>query len=1219
MAQRGSLSKSRQGEGHDKTAESSSSWMSQIGSSSHNQSRETIDTQKNKQTSSSSSPFKSFSSIRKIPSQLFSAFTPGRKRKTATTITEQESPSSPSSSSKKRARIIAPESLGSEQSRQLIELLDRPDQPNYNQRKMLEDLERQRRVELDTAALIKKSPSSRDQDPHEEVMDDDEVDQSLSLLDGDGYDDNHAGSSKLATSSSASPSRKSATPNRDSRDKGKARIIDRDETSPLLEPLDEQEVLNSNDESSLPSLAIEQPLSSAQFPAQVDTEDVSHDARDHVSNDATTIGLSPALNGRDPDRISPANKVESSETERQSPPKENGSTELSGSAIDDGNSQISKSHLDDGNSGVAESHLNTGTSQLSKSPINDGTTEVSKAPMDDGASQISDLPIQDAADTSLEHTLTADALIQQIQESVMPSSEPDLTGESSGLNCANGQVKEIPATSNGEKSGEKTSGMAEGSIHGVADTTSKGADALERSNGEPNGVHPAPIELQTISAEDQEPQGNAITPLVASDLLGSGFLYPALPQATSLSLPDSSEAVDEKVEVPHEQANAQPNSVDANRQGHSTSADALTEDVTPIEAEVLESEQAAIHHNDDEEEGSGSEDSSSSDDSESTSDGDGSSSGDRSDSSSEEDSDASSHRVSNNEEHSSIRPAVARSTLELGEAEDVVDEPTVPPAAVTAQAPTRGPPAGVVDVIDFTGDDSDDDEEEAIIIQCKAQIAPVVARQPSSGLLRGPLSLAQTHGPSSQSRSVPSRIPVPSRSTRPVGDASSIIQAMGRASLASPRPPSDVSMTDMFTNQRYTRPQSKRRDILHNEHKAKVKARNQAGVSQLKDLYQQHATSLRDAGFTNAAAFGDYMKYRSLVTGITYSDAPPKARAMAMKTLSNVESMEQRQFRLFLGKTRAVDSRTPIKPGKEQRRLRREQQLKERRRRGILGRPLLPLGLSPEQESVVRTILSDPGWKASIPGASASYHDIIKLRPGQWMNDETITFYMTMINQRSIQAEQERSKPGYNKRKWDAFYRVHAFNSHFWAKLQDSGYTSVSRWTRRVNIFEKDLILIPCNLGNSHWTCAAINFRRKRFEYYDSMAGSNTRLLSHLREYVKKEVVDKKKVGAVDLNEFTDYFASDTSPQQRNTFDCGVFVCATLEQLSRRDPHYPFNEDPPPLEPLEDDDEDEDDQENILNKGGISKDGYEWNFGQKNMPYLRKRIIYEISQKSLLE
>jgi sentrin-specific protease 1 len=37
------------------------------------------------------------------------------------------------------------------------------------------------------------------------------------------------------------------------------------------------------------------------------------------------------------------------------------------------------------------------------------------------------------------------------------------------------------------------------------------------------------------------------------------------------------------------------------------------------------------------------------------------------------------------------------------------------------------------------------------------------------------------------------------------------------------------------------------------------------------------------------------------------------------------------------------------------------------------------------------------------------------------------------------------------------------------------------------DLFSKDVILIPVNHNNAHWTGAAINFRRKRIESYDSM------------------------------------------------------------------------------------------------------------------------------------
>lgn len=39
----------------------------------------------------------------------------------------------------------------------------------------------------------------------------------------------------------------------------------------------------------------------------------------------------------------------------------------------------------------------------------------------------------------------------------------------------------------------------------------------------------------------------------------------------------------------------------------------------------------------------------------------------------------------------------------------------------------------------------------------------------------------------------------------------------------------------------------------------------------------------------------------------------------------------------------------------------------------------------------------------------------------------------------------------------------------------------------QVDLFSKDLVLIPINIGNMHWIAAVINFKQKRFEYFDSM------------------------------------------------------------------------------------------------------------------------------------
>ena len=106
-----------------------------------------------------------------------------------------------------------------------------------------------------------------------------------------------------------------------------------------------------------------------------------------------------------------------------------------------------------------------------------------------------------------------------------------------------------------------------------------------------------------------------------------------------------------------------------------------------------------------------------------------------------------------------------------------------------------------------------------------------------------------------------------------------------------------------------------------------------------------------------------------------------------------------------------------------------------------------------------------------------------RLRDGSWLDDEIMNFYGTMIQDRS-------EGPKTNGHVKTAKIRdVHYFNSFFFAKLQTQGYegAKLKRWTKKVDIFSKDLVVFPINLGNMHWTAGAINFREKRLEYYDSL------------------------------------------------------------------------------------------------------------------------------------
>lgn len=163
-------------------------------------------------------------------------------------------------------------------------------------------------------------------------------------------------------------------------------------------------------------------------------------------------------------------------------------------------------------------------------------------------------------------------------------------------------------------------------------------------------------------------------------------------------------------------------------------------------------------------------------------------------------------------------------------------------------------------------------------------------------------------------------------------------------------------------------------------------------------------------------------------------------------------------------------------------------------------------------------MLSTPGIVATLPAAEVSQKDIIKLRPGEWLNDEVINFYGVMVNIRSANAKARRDK-GFAEPGDENLLDAHVMSSFFFQKLTDSGYPNVRRWTKKVctairkrwesvqlklshlnpsqfDLFKKDIIIMPVNLGNMHWVCAAINVEKQRFEYYDSMGKINYNVLA---------------------------------------------------------------------------------------------------------------------------
>ncbi|KAG8325040.1 SUMO1 sentrin specific peptidase 1 [Homalodisca vitripennis] len=221
--------------------------------------------------------------------------------------------------------------------------------------------------------------------------------------------------------------------------------------------------------------------------------------------------------------------------------------------------------------------------------------------------------------------------------------------------------------------------------------------------------------------------------------------------------------------------------------------------------------------------------------------------------------------------------------------------------------------------------------------------------------------------------------------------------------------------------------------------------------------------------------------------------------------------------------------------------------------------------LTPEMNEKIKAALRpNPPSEVLVEGFGQrlTRNDIQTLNRLNWLNDEVINFYLNLIMERSKQ---------------DKNMAVYAFNTFFYPKLISQGYNSLKRWTKKVDIFDKEFLLVPIHLG-IHWCMATVDFRDRTIRYYNSMESENNTCLYALLNYLNEESLDKKKK-EYDISDWKTENVKDI-PQQMNGSDCGVFSCMFAEYLSRN---------------------------------------AKITFSQKDMPYFRRKMVYEILAKRLLQ
>jgi len=171
-----------------------------------------------------------------------------------------------------------------------------------------------------------------------------------------------------------------------------------------------------------------------------------------------------------------------------------------------------------------------------------------------------------------------------------------------------------------------------------------------------------------------------------------------------------------------------------------------------------------------------------------------------------------------------------------------------------------------------------------------------------------------------------------------------------------------------------------------------------------------------------------------------------------------------------------------------------------------------------------------------------SRFDFSTLKVKEWLNDKIIDAYMSLIMQRSAHTSN--------------LPKVYIFSTQFYTALEAWSYPDVSEWTKDVAIFSYDILLVPIHI-DSHWTLIVFNQSKNTISYLDSLATSDVidrkatakRYIKWFTKYLMEE--SKDKLGVPYHNRNSRVIEYRNVPTQHNNYDCGVFICAYAENITR--------------------------------------------------------------------
>ena len=191
---------------------------------------------------------------------------------------------------------------------------------------------------------------------------------------------------------------------------------------------------------------------------------------------------------------------------------------------------------------------------------------------------------------------------------------------------------------------------------------------------------------------------------------------------------------------------------------------------------------------------------------------------------------------------------------------------------------------------------------------------------------------------------------------------------------------------------------------------------------------------------------------------------------------------------------------------------------------------------------------SDKVWVTGHNGGpSVCVRTMLTLKAGQWISSDVINAYFWMI---------KRDYPD-----------ILVLPSFWWTLICPNdtfasyNYFAVSKWTKRkvvanrYDIFHYKQVFIPLNIHKNHWAHSIIDFHTCEFHLYDSLFQNDfyNEWKKVIQLFLTHEWKNKKQcnenVYNLDITQWQ-FCHHAEYPQQKNTYDCGVFLLTSAKRLA---------------------------------------------------------------------